>query len=1201
MPRIHSSRRFVSQLVTLSLLAGAVLIAPAGLGAASAAGAGSTTAWSEGSFHVDAEGVVSRSDVVLQRPMALTHESMPLGNGNLGAAVWSVPGVGMMAQLNRVDLFPNRKSAGEVVFDGLGELLDEDTYRGRLDLYNGQLVQSAGDMQVVSYVRSGSDQLVVEVTGADPDVMQNVDLKLWSAAAGAVERLPKTYAANGVAALAETWSDDESIADAQQFSGAPASAKFGSLIAATAVGRDLNASVVDSKTVRISFKPRTDGSFRVVVGAPQYTNAPDDPEAGTIDAAVAEASSSALSASDLAAPHRDWWNDFWETASPLKITSSDGSGEYVEAQVALSKYTMAAMARGPKPATHGGVAHLFSAFRDTHPWNAPAYWHYNQRMGTMANYPSNMTSFNEPYFTLYTDSYERLRAQTTAVVAGDMPTRAAGAAAVPGTRLLDWTPTYGTTVPDSSGRGRSGNVVGSATPSYISPDAAGTARGKSGLVLDGSTYVTLPNPALPELTALTVDMQVRVDSVAGYRRLVDFIPAGGNGSTGFLVDLDPSNRIRFIGAGLYRQTTVALPQSQWTNVSLTLTNAGVLTVYIDGQQQWQEETNVAVSIPENDALALRFGADQNGNSRLHGAVSRVRIYSESLSAAQVASIATTGWRGLCVPEMTRYDAKNTTWGQPACDITQPNAANYTTHILSTGPEIAFNMINQAAYTGEDLEPLYPWIADVTRFYLSRLDAPGTDGIRHLTKANAFEDVWLGTDPAPDVAAMRVLFPLVEALATDVGDTVLASQLDATFAQLPPLPTGGTPSLLIRTKDGSGAFKTPIQTPQLEAVFPWGLIGQASSAGQLQLGRDTFAARPGQGYDWRLDAAWAARLGLAADVKFALLDGIEKFQVYPNGMASFNGAIGGTYAKAYYDEWLHVVRTGVQEALVQDHDGVVHVASAWPASWDVDAELQIRGGHDVSVQTRGGVPTLVGINADSTQQVTVANPWPGQQIEVVEGEFPHTTVVAPTNAAEIAIDVEDGESYVIQRTAMRVNDGTFTFEQVTGAQTDDIKLLGSRSIGLRSTLTQSLSTGKSAQQSSTYQGAGADRAVDGDFDGEYGHGSVSHTLNTGATPNWWKVDLGASHSLTHVDLYPRTACCPERLSNYYVFVSDAPFDTSLTPVQQTNAPGVWHSFQSGPAAQPTRVQLPAGSTGRYVMVQLATQDYLSIAEVNVFGE
>ena len=68
----------------------------------------------------------------------------------------------------------------------------------------------------------------------------------------------------------------------------------------------------------------------------------------------------------------------------------------------------------------------------------------------------------------------------------------------------------------------------------------------------------------------------------------------------------------------------------------------------------------------------------------------------------------------------------------------------------------------------------------------------------------------------------------------------------------------------------------------------------------------------------------------------------------------------------------------------------------------------------------------------------------------------------------------------------------------------------------------------------------------------------------------------------------------------MFVSDAPFDTSLTPTQQVNAGGVWSSFHVGPAGQPTRIQLPAGTTGRYVMVQLATQNYLNLAEVNVFG-
>jgi hypothetical protein len=65
----------------------------------------------------------------------------------------------------------------------------------------------------------------------------------------------------------------------------------------------------------------------------------------------------------------------------------------------------------------------------------------------------------------------------------------------------------------------------------------------------------------------------------------------------------------------------------------------------------------------------------------------------------------------------------------------------------------------------------------------------------------------------------------------------------------------------------------------------------------------------------------------------------------------------------------------------------------------------------------------------------------------------------------------------------------------------------------------------------------------------------------------------------------------------VFVSDTPFDHSLTPAQQAAQPGMWSSHQTTTMGRPTR--LPASTTGRYVMVQLAGTNYLALAEVQVF--
>jgi RHS repeat-associated protein len=88
--------------------------------------------------------------------------------------------------------------------------------------------------------------------------------------------------------------------------------------------------------------------------------------------------------------------------------------------------------------------------------------------------------------------------------------------------------------------------------------------------------------------------------------------------------------------------------------------------------------------------------------------------------------------------------------------------------------------------------------------------------------------------------------------------------------------------------------------------------------------------------------------------------------------------------------------------------------------------------------------------------------------------------------------------------------------------------------------QNLAVGKTATQSSTAFGGTANRANDGNTDGIFADGSVSHT-NFENQP-WWQVDLGSSQQITSVNVWNRTDCCQSRTTNFNVIVSDQPITT-----------------------------------------------------------
>jgi hypothetical protein len=361
-----------------------------------------TTAWYDGMFHVDVANVVAQSNVVLAHPNMTANQSMPLGNGRLGVAVWSANG--LTAQLNRVDTFPDRKSPGQVTVSGLGALTGAAGYGASLDLYNAMFRESGGGMTATAYVLQNKDELIIDVTGADPASTQTATVQLWAG------RSPAATASGSFAALAEAFVDDTTCCGA-----GGSSQTFGSLAGITAGGRNVTASVVNPTTVQVTFSPNADGSFRVVVASPAWAGSGDAISAVT-NLIGADAAASASSLQDA---HLAFWHDFWAKTGLLQLGSAEGA--YVENLRDVDLFLAAASSAGNVPGHHNGAADLFKWNQDT--WHAgwPVYefWHWNLRMQVAANLAAGHPELNVPYFNLYTNNLSNLETWTQQKYGGD--------------------------------------------------------------------------------------------------------------------------------------------------------------------------------------------------------------------------------------------------------------------------------------------------------------------------------------------------------------------------------------------------------------------------------------------------------------------------------------------------------------------------------------------------------------------------------------------------------------------------------------------------------------------------------------------------------------------------------------------------------------------------------------------------------------
>jgi alpha-L-fucosidase len=153
--------------------------------------------------------------------------------------------------------------------------------------------------------------------------------------------------------------------------------------------------------------------------------------------------------------------------------------------------------------------------------------------------------------------------------------------------------------------------------------------------------------------------------------------------------------------------------------------------------------------------------------------------------------------------------------------------------------------------------------------------------------------------------------------------------------------------------------------------------------------------------------------------------------------------------------------------------------------------------------------------------------------------------------------------------------------------------GAIRVGLRN-----VAAGKAATQKSLSWGGTPDRAVDGNLDGAFFNGSVTHTAEDGSAEPWWQVDLGTGVPIQEIAVWNRTDCCSNRLSDYYVLVSDHPFASDSLAATLAD-PGVTAFHEPGTAGRPT--SFPMDLAGRYVRVQLKGNAPLSLAEVEVLTE
>jgi hypothetical protein len=126
------------------------------------------------------------------------------------------------------------------------------------------------------------------------------------------------------------------------------------------------------------------------------------------------------------------------------------------------------------------------------------------------------------------------------------------------------------------------------------------------------------------------------------------------------------------------------------------------------------------------------------------------------------------------------------------------------------------------------------------------------------------------------------------------------------------------------------------------------------------------------------------------------------------------------------------------------------------------------------------------------------------------------------------------------------------------------------------------------------------AVDNNISGQLVDGSVTYTGFQDQP--FWQVELDGLSTLGSIVIYNRMDdCCSQRLDDFYIMISESPITHRTLPS------AIEQAFVVGGGPQPyfseaSKVfNLPAGTEGKYVRIQLSgSNTVLSLAEVKVLG-
>lgn len=354
---------------------------------------------------VNYPALISRADLIYDKPVDRSEAGIPVGNGRTGTLLWTTP-TAVKMQINRVDIFANGCASGsfpqrhsdycggagfvEVDFVDYGDaIFPEDGTKQRLSCYDGLATVDGTDVQVQAFAWYERDVMALQITDRRPQPGTiSVNLRMLR---NAFVRTASHTARSMLGSRGEV------ITLAQQFE--ENGYYCGSAVAVGVFGRDIQIRQSREGERRLVVQPGQ-GSFTILIASAAGFDRDEDLAA----AAVKLLENAAQEGYDrMLESNKAWWRDFW-ARSFVYLHSEDGVADMIEAHYTYYLYIMASSSRGKYPAKFNGM--LWTTGGDTRQWGGQ-YWGANQScLYNSALFAANQMELLEPHFNMYSGMYE---------------------------------------------------------------------------------------------------------------------------------------------------------------------------------------------------------------------------------------------------------------------------------------------------------------------------------------------------------------------------------------------------------------------------------------------------------------------------------------------------------------------------------------------------------------------------------------------------------------------------------------------------------------------------------------------------------------------------------------------------------------------------------------------------------------------------